>query len=236
MADKPLKIEGPHRIERPDHDENTDAVVPNNRFKILGIVGVVVVLIIGGVLYFNWQGNQDNIQAATELGYARAYYDQADYTRAIDGDPSQVIDGKPVRGLAAIVSDYGSTEAGKAAALSLGNAYLATDRVAEASKAYETASGAEDGLVRAAALAGLAAVAEAEGKHDAAAEQYVKAATLYTSDFTAPLYLLGAALNYEKAGNNDKAIERYREIATRYSSSEQNTQARLALARLNVEI
>lgn len=235
MADKPLKIEGPHRIER-SPEQGQSAAIPSNRFKILGVVGVVVLLVVAGVLFFNWQSQQDNLQAAIELGYVRAYYDQADYVRAIDGDAAKLIDGKPVRGLAAIVNDYGSTEAGKAAALSLGNAYMATEQYDKATAAYQNAAEADDELVQAAGVVGLAAVAEAGGQHDQAAEQYAKAATLYSSDFTAPLYLLGAALNYEKAGENDKAIERYREIAVRYSTSEQNTQARLALARLNVDI
>ena len=237
MADKPLKIQGPQRLEqRPSTEEGNEAIIPSNRLKIIGAAGVIVLLVVAGIVYLNWKGSKDNIQAATELGYVRPFYEQGDYTKAIQGDPTKIIDGKPLRGLAAIVEDYGSTEAGKAAALNLGDAYIATDQYALATDAFKKASDAENELVKSAGLAGLAAVAEAEGMHDKAAEQYAQAATLYKSDFTAPLYLLGAALNYEKAGNNDKAIERYREIAVRYSTSEQNNQARLALARLNVEI
>lgn len=234
MADKPLKIQGPSRPER--RTEAVKSIPTSGKLKILGILGGVVVLAVAGILYFNWRGRANNEQAATELGRVRSYYEQADFIKAIDGDPAKLIGGKPVRGLAAIVNDYGSTKAGRAAALDLGDAYMATDRYADAAKAYKVAADASDNMVKAAGLAGLASVAEAEGKPAEAASHYEDAAAIYTSDIIAPLYLLGAALNYEKAGQNEKAVEHYREIVTRYSDSDQINQARLALARLNVEI
>lgn len=236
MADKPLKIKGPSRPER-HTEETTKKTIPlGGKLKILGIIGGVVVLVAAGILYFNWRGRANNEQAAIELGRIRPYYEQADYTKAIEGDPAKLIGGKGVRGLAAIVNDYSSTSAGKAAALNLGDAYMITERYAEAAKAYKVAADASENVVKAAGLAGLAAVAEAEGKPAEAASHYEDAAAIYASDIIAPLYLLGAALNYEKAGQNEKAVERYREIVTRYSGSDQTNQARLALARLNVEI
>lgn len=235
MADKPLKIQGPSRPERHVQGEGGGASL-SGKLRILGIIGGVVVLVVAGILYFNWQARADNEQAATELGRIRPYFEQGDYAKAIDGDPAKLIGGKPVRGLAAIARDYGSTEAGKAAALNLGDAYMATERFDEAAEAYEIAADAGDNTMKAAGLVGLAAVAEAEGKPAEAAAHYENAATTYTAEFSTPLYLLGAALNYEKAGQNDKAIEHYREIVTRYYESDQTNQARLALARLNVEI
>lgn len=235
MADKPLKIQGPSRPERHTTEE-VKTIPTGGKLKILGIIGGVVVLVVAGILYFNWRGRANNEQAATEFGRIRPYYEQADFAKAIDGDPTKMIGGKTVRGLAAIVGDYGSTKAGKAAALNLGDAYMATDRYADAAKAYKVAADASDNTVKAAGLAGLAAVAEAEGKSAEAAAHYEDAAAVYASDLVAPLYLLGAALNYEKAGQNEKAVENYRQIVVRYSDSEQTSQARLALARLNVEI
>jgi len=235
MADKPLKIEGPRRQQRRSEERDVP-IVSNNSFKILGIVGVVVVLVVAGFYYFNWQGSKDNQRAATELGYIRSYYDQGEYEKAINGDPAKLIAGQPVRGLSTIVEDYGSTDAGKAAALCLGDSYVATNQYDKAAEAYKIASESGDDVLKAAGLAGLAVIAENEGKHEEAAKQYAQAASVYPSDFVSPLYLLGSALNYEKAGNNEEAIQRYREITTRYSTSEQNNQARLALARLNVEI
>ena len=232
MADKPLKIQGSGRPDRQNEGDGA-SILPNARIKVLAIAGGVIVLVVAGIFYFNWRSSVNNEQAALELGHVRSYYEQADYDKAIHGDTAK-FSGKTVRGLAAIVSDYSSTMAGKAAALELGDAYMAKAQYPEAAKAYQIAAEAGDNTVKAAGLAGVAAVAEAEGKPSEAASHYEEAAAVYASELVAPLYLLGAALNYEKAGQTDKAVERYREIVTRYAESAQTNQARLALARLNI--
>lgn len=241
MAEKPMKIEGNRRLERrPVDEEGTTRGVPQN---LLVIGGVIALIVIVGVAWFvlKGEGSSENDVAAMELGRLTDLLDQGEYAKAIDGDPTILIDGAPMKGLRAIVDAYGGTGAGKAAALQLGEAYLATGKPSEAAEAYQVAAESDENLVRAAALAGLASVAEAEGNFAEAAARYDEAAALYGIEDThaeliRPLYLFAAAKNYESAEEKDAAIERYREIAMRYPSSEQNSVARFALARYGIEI
>lgn len=241
MAEKPMKIEGNRRLERrPVNEEGAGRGVPQN---LLIIGGVIALAVIAGItwLVLRGGGESENNLAAMELGRLTDLLDQGEYAKAIEGDPTIVIDGQPMRGLRAIVAEYDGTRAGKAAALQLGEAYLATDKPSEAAVAYRVAAESDEDLVRAAALAGLASVAEAEGNFAEAAARYDEAAALYGAedthaDLIRPLYLFAAAKNYENAEEKEAAIERYREIAMRYPSSEQNSVARFALARYGIEI
>lgn len=241
MAEKPMKIEGSQRLERrPVDTEDGPGGIPRN---LLVIGSIVALLVIGGIAWFvlGNQGSSQNDIAAMELGRLTDMLDQGEYQKAIDGDPTIMIDGSPMKGLKAIVEAYDDTPAGRAAALQLGEAYLATGQNEAAADAFRVAEESEEELVRAAALAGLASVAEAEGNHAEAAARYDEAASLYEaedlhSELLRPLYLYAAAKNYENAEEKEAAIERYREIAMRYPSSEENSVARLALARYGVEI
>ncbi|MGE3802074.1 MAG: tetratricopeptide repeat protein [Candidatus Kapaibacterium sp.] len=234
MADKPLKIEGPERIER--HHEGEDTLIKGGSLKLLGIIGAVILVVAGGWFFFNRQAKTAETEASIALGRISSYLNQGDYEKAINGDQTLLIDNRPIIGLASIVAEYGSTNTGKRAALMLGNAYMATEKYQEAATAFEVASESGDELTRAAALAGSASVAEAEGKYEEAATRYDEAAALYKSDVSRSLYLFAAAKNYENASKNEEAIKRYREIAMEYPTSEQNNVARLALARHGVEI
>ena len=234
MAEKPLKIEGPERIER--HDDGSNPFITSGKLKLLGILGVVVLLVAGGWFFFNQQARANNTEAEIALGRVAPYVTQGDYDKAINGDQSILIDGRPMLGLVDIVDQYGSTNAGKRAALLLGRVYMATEKFAEANDAFQIAKDAEHELIQAAALAGVASVAETEGKYAEAASHYDEAAARFQSEISRPLYLFGAAKNYENAANDEEAIKRYREIATEYPTSEQNNVARLALARHGVEI
>lgn len=200
-------------------------------------------LLVAAIAWFMLRGTgaSDSEMAAMELGRLTTMIASGDHAGAIAGDPTTLIDGRPVRGLEAIVDEYKGTEGGRVAALHLGEAYLATGDPAKARSAYDVARSSEKDLIRAAALVGLASVAEEEGNFEAAAGHYDEAIALYElddvqADLLRPLYLLAAARNYEAAGNQEEAIERYRSVATLYPSSQQTSAARLALARYGEEI
>jgi len=207
-----------------------------NNVRTLGIIGIVLlVAVIGIVAYFFVRGNS-NDRAQLELARIRPYYDRGEFQVAISGDSSKKINGERVRGLRELVEEWKGTQAGQIAALYLGNSYLATGQIAKAQEPYEIAAGSSDELLTSAAHAGMAAVAEAANKYEDAAKAYAKAASEDRLGLNTPQYLLGAARNYERAGNKDEAIKNYRVVATQYSQTSANTQARLALARFNVEL
>lgn len=205
--------------------------------RTLGIIGIILLVAVGGVFYYNYSKAKSNDRALIELGRIRPYYDRGEFDTAINGDSIKKINGEKIRGLRAIADEWKSTPAGKISALLLGQSYLALGQTDKASEPFELATGADAEVVRSAAHAGLAAVAESKNKFDEAAKEYVKAASEDHLEYNAPHYLLGAARNYERAGNKDEAIKHYRTVATKYTqATEANTQARLALSRNNVEL
>ncbi|MDB5035910.1 MAG: Tetratricopeptide repeat-containing protein [Chlorobi bacterium] len=204
--------------------------------RLLGIIGIVLLVGIIAIVLVNISSGKSNDRAQLELARIRPYYDRGDFSVAVNGDPSKKISGEKIRGLKDLVADWKSTPAGKIAALYLGNSYLALGQAKQASEPYEVAAGASDELLSSAGHAGLAAVSESAGSYDAAAKEYAKAASIDHLELNTPQYLLSAARNYEMAKNKDEAVKNYRTVATQYAQSAANAQARLALARLNVEL
>jgi tetratricopeptide (TPR) repeat protein len=234
MAKNTANIETADEIEATRTGEGGGFFLGN--LRVLGIIGFV--LLAGVVaLAFYLTGRADaNDKAQLALARIRPYYDRGEYAVAISGDSSKTFGTEKVRGLRTIVDEWESTPAGEIAALYLGNCYLSLGQYEKARAPYTTATEAESELIRSAAHAGLGAVAEAAGKHEQAAEEYEKAAHEDRLELNTPEYLVGAARNYERAKKTDEAIGLYRTVATQYASSPANTQARLALARHNVQM
>jgi len=224
------------KIDTPDTIENTGGGFLRDNVRTLGIIGILLLVVVGGLFYYNYSRGKNNGDALVALARIRPYYDRGEFMVAISGDSSKTVNGEKIRGLRVVVDEFKSSPAGKIAALFLGNSYLGLGQAAKAAEPFEIAAGADDPLVTSAAHAGLAAVAESAGKFDDAAQQYAKAASEDRLELNTPQYLIGAARNYERAGKQDEAKENYRKVATQYPQSPANAQARLALARYKVEL
>lgn len=207
-----------------------------NNVRTLGIIGILLLVGVAAFFFYNYSRGKSNGEALVALSRIRPYYDRGEYLVAISGDSSKSINGEKIKGLRYVVDEYKSAPAGRIAALFLGNSYLGLGQPAKAAEPFEIAAGADDQLVTSAAHAGLAAVAEGSGKFEEAAQQYAKAASEDRLELNTPQYLIGAARNYERAGKKDEAKENYRKVATQFPQSPANAQARLALARYNVEL
>jgi tetratricopeptide (TPR) repeat protein len=235
MAKNTENIETAETIEVRRRDDEGGGFLLGNT-KTLGIIGLVLLAVVGAVAYYLYRGAASNDEAQLALSRIRPYYDRGEYAVAIGGDSSKTFGTAKIIGLRQIVDEWGGTSAGKLAALYLGNCYLALGQPEKAREPYTTATGADAELISSAAHAGLGAVAEAAGKHDQAADEYEKAASADRLELNTAEYLVGAARNYERAKKTDEAIKHYRTVATQYASSPANTQARLALARHNVNL
>lgn len=234
MAKSSSQIATPESVEQGANEERGGFFLGNR--KLLGIIGILLLLVLAGAYYLTYLNAKSNDRAQIELARIRPYYDRGEYAVAISGDSAKTMGAEKVRGLQAIVGEYESTPSGKIAALYLGNSYLALGQADKAVGPYEISAEGDSPLLRSAAHAGLAAVAEAKGNSKVAADEYVKAATEDRLDLNTPTYLVGAARNYERAGDKEEAIKHYRRVATQYANTQANTQARLALARYNVEL
>lgn len=204
--------------------------------KIIIIVSVAVILIVALIVIMRNKAQNDSEQASALISRVLPYYETADYPKALDGDPQKTYLGEPVRGFKYIVSEYGSTEQGKLAALYTGNILLSTAKYSEAKEYFEKASNADSKLVQQGALAGLAACLESENKFEEAAKNYEDAASLSTDDELQARYSFYAGLAYEKNGNKDKAEKIYREIVKKTKFSEFNQLAKAGLIRIGTII
>lgn len=175
------------------------------------VTGLVIVAI--AVVFVNNNIRANNESASTELGKVLKYYDEGKYEQAINGDPQNNI-----RGLQAIVGDYGSTKSGERATFYLANSYYATQQYDKALQ-YFLDVDVNDNLIASSALAGAAACYEVKGDHESAASYFEKAAYKAKIDDWVAENLLHAATNYASAGKKEKALELFRKIKKEYSST-----------------
>ncbi|MDP1676174.1 MAG: tetratricopeptide repeat protein [Bacteroidota bacterium] len=181
--------------------------------KLITNVGIAIVVIVaGGWFYFN-NNSTNNEKAANEFAKVFSYYDNGQYQLAINGLPE-----KNVRGLQAIVSDYGSTKYGNIAKFYLANSYF---NIGEYDKAMDSFDGAslDAPILEASRIAGVAACYEVRSNFADAAKYFEKAGKLNANDPNAAEYLSNAARNFAKAGNKEQAIELYKLIKKEHSSS-----------------
>lgn len=175
------------------------------------LTGLVIVVIVVIVVRNNMISN--NEQATTELAKVLKYYDEGNYEAAMNGVPQENI-----RGLLAVVNDYGSTHAGEFAKFYLANSYYATGNYDKALEYYLDVS-FDDDLLQASAYAGAAACYEAKGNRVSAASSYERAALRGKQNVQAAEHLHLAALNYAAAGNKKKAIDLLKKVKKDYPTS-----------------
>lgn len=215
-----------------------DAVVDRVMKNWKMLVGVIVVIAVAALGYWWYTSNlaQENESANIALSRIRDAYEGGNYEQALTGKGLPAIDGNPVLGLQAIADQYGSTDAGKVAALMAGTCYLNLGKGAEARAAFETAQGSSSQVVMVGALQGLGACAELDKDLAAAASYYEKAADVGNKSGMEPRALIYAAMAYEKAGNKQKAGELYTTVAKKYAQTDMSQPARAGLARLGMRI
>ena len=194
--------------------------------KLITNVGIAVVVVVVGAWFFIYKTNQNNEKAALEYAKIFSYYDNGQYQIAMNGVPE-----RNIRGLQAIVNDYGSTEYGNIAQFYLGNCYFNLGEYDKALKEFE-ASSVKSPILKASRLAGIAACDEVKGNFTDAAKSFEKAGKFSSEDPNAPDYLVNAARNYVKSGNKEQAIELYKLIKKEYSSSSAAREAEKCLDEL----
>ncbi|MDX9757589.1 MAG: tetratricopeptide repeat protein [Bacteroidota bacterium] len=172
----------------------------NNTKLVGGIALAVAAIIVFGYFYLSGK-SADELAANRELRKVQELYQQQQYRLAISGDPA-----RQIMGLEEIVNKYGGTPTGDVAMIYLGNAYLYAGELDKAMEAFEDAS-PDAVMLRAAALAGQAAVLEARGKSAEAAELFEESAAAFDNELLASERYVLAGRNYAEAGNKEKARE-----------------------------
>ena len=198
-------------------------ILENHRQTVIyAVAGVVVAVLLA--LAWSWNQGNRNEQALSEMADAVRLYEAGSWQAALDGDASFV-------GLMDIAEEYGSTDAGNLARFYAADALFRTgdmDRALEFFGSYSK----ESDYIGASAFAGEAAIHELQGDHNRAGDLFMRAANVFASDITSPMYLSNAARAYGRAGNTADAIDALEMIAEEYPESQEARSVEFKLAQL----
>ena len=190
----------------------------DHRTTILAVIAGVVVLAIAVVAWRSYQARRS--EAGQQLlGAILTEYEAGNWQAALDGTDT-------APGLLEIADDYGSTATGEQATFFAADAYYQLGETDRALALFEDYDG--DGLLAASALAGQAAIVEADDP-SRAARLYEQAATEYASPASTPGYLLDAARAHLAAGEADQATASLQAVLDDWEDTAEAQQAQLEI-------
>ncbi|NVJ86535.1 MAG: tetratricopeptide repeat protein [Algoriphagus sp.] len=192
--------------------------------KVLAGVLIAAIVLIGGILFFQINNQNQNDKAQSEMFQAVYFYEQDSIDFALNGDGINP-------GFLQIVEDYPNTDAANLANFYLGSIYLSEQNFAEAINYLEKFS-SDDYLVQGKAYSLLGDAYLESGDLDKAISNYEKAANYNENKYFTPKYLYKLAIAFEEAGRIEDAIEAYGEIEDKYYESYEYSFARKHKARL----
>ncbi len=200
--------------------------VDRNRTLAIGVLAGLVLLAVGIVGYFLYQGVQGE-KAQGLLAQALAVYDEGNYRLALDGDENTI-------GLLEVADEYGGSDAGNLAHFYAGDALYRLGEYDEALDHFEDFD-IESNVVGAGAYAAMAAIYENKEEYERAGDLYRRAASVFPNELTSPQYLLQAGRAYETAGEYDDARDAYESIREDYPESELISGLDFYLARIDAK-
>jgi TolA-binding protein len=228
MATKqPKKSDQNELIENPE--VIAEKLVPGEDFlksnsKILAGILAVAVVLIGGILFFQYNTQQQNEKAQAEMFQAVYFFEQDSVDFALNGDGIN-------KGFLTIIEDYPRTDAANLSHFYTGSIYLSQKKFEDALTHLEEFS-SDDYLVQAKAYSLIGDANLELGKTEEAIAQYTKAARTNENKFMSPKYLAKLAVAQEEAGKVEDAIKTYTEIEEKYYESFEFAAARKHKARL----
>ena len=198
-------------------------VFENNRQAVIG-AGAAVLAVILLIMGWNWYQGNRNDQALSEMAEAVRLYEAGSYQAALDGDASFL-------GLMDVVDSYGGTASGNLARFYAADALFRTGDFEAALELFESYSKGND-YIGASAFAGEAAIHELQGNHERAGDLYMRAANVYSSEITSPMYLSNAARAYTSADETNDAVDALEMIEEDYPDSQAARSVEYKLAML----
>lgn len=159
---------------------------------------IAVVLVVAAVWCWNYFKSDSNAKAENEIYPAQLLFDAGDYEQALEG-------------FEAVISEYGSTNAGDLAKAYAGLCQKNLGNYAEAITMLKSYSGS-DNVIAPAMLCALGDCYIEMDNNIEAAKTFEKAAKAADNAEFTPLYLKKAGLAYEAAGDNASALKVYQNI------------------------
>ncbi len=211
----------------------TEAFVAENQKYIYVIVGLAAVVILG---YLGWQRfiqEPKELEAANEMFQSQQYFDaalagsgaQSDslYNMALNG-------GEGKYGFLDIIEEYSSTNAANLANYYAGFAYLNSNRYQEAIEYLEDFK-SDDEILAPLAKGGIGDAFMQLDQPEEALSYYDEAASMRSNGFTAPRFLLKAALTAIELGKGEQAVKYLNRIKDEFSDAPEASQVPAYLGR-----
>ncbi len=192
--------------------------------KVFGGVLAAAVILIGGILFFQINTQNQNEKAQAEMFQAVYFFEQDSVDFALNGDGIN-------KGFLAIAEDYPRTDAANLAHFYIGSIYLSQKNFQEALNHLEDFSSG-DYLVQSKAYSLIGDAHLELGDAGKAIAGYTKAARNNENKYTTPKYLAKLAVAQEESGKIADAIATYSEIEEKYYESFEYAAARKHKARL----
>jgi len=204
----------------------SEQFVEKNQKNILIVLGVIVVLV-GGVLLFRHSYLAPREKEAQEMIFMGEQYFAIDsFQIALTGNGADYI------GFEGIIDDYGLTKTAKIASAYAGISYMNLGQYETAIK-YLKKCDADDIMVSP-ALLGAVGDCYVELKKYSKAVTYFEKAAETENELLAPIYLMTAATVYEKSGKFNKALGVYERIQKEYPLSQEGAEIERYIERAKI--
>ena len=201
----------------------TEQYIEDNRKKLSIIVGSIIAVIAGYLLYQKMYVGGKEKEARAQMFFAEQYFRGDSLRLAINGDGNYP-------GFTEIADEYGISPSGNLARLYLGMSYLRSGKYDDAISALESYSG-KDEITPSLALAGIGDAYMELNKTDDAISSYEKASKKNQNNFSTPIILMKLGGAYETTGKYDDAVEVYEKIKKDYPASVESREADKYIAR-----
>lgn len=184
----------------------------DNKSTIIS-AAIAVIIIIGGIVGYNFYSSAQETKAQQRLSVAENYYNRAEYENALYGDEFEL-----TYGFDQIADEFPRTNAGNIA-----NYYAAVSSFElgdiENALAFMEEFDVPEGILGVGPLSFHAKLYLANGNYEAAAEKFVQAANWNENNVTTPSNLYEAAQAYYEAGNLERADELVTKVIEEYPQS-----------------
>lgn len=211
----------------------TEAWVASNQKYIYVIVGLAAVVVLG---YLGWQRfiqEPKEAEAANEMFQSQQYFDAAVAGSGAQSDSLYnlaLTGGEGKYGFLDIIDEYGSTDAANLANYYAGFAYLNTERYEEAINYLEDFN-SDDEILAPLAKGGIGDAFMQLGQPEEALDFYSEAASMRSNGFTAPRFLMKAALTAIELGKGEQAAEFLNRIKNEYPTTPEAEQVPVYLGK-----
>jgi predicted negative regulator of RcsB-dependent stress response len=217
-------FENPEALQ--DQLTKTEQFAKQNQNLIIGVT-VGIVMVVGGLMYNQWNKAEQNKKAQAELFPAIFYFEKDSLGKASKGD-----NGINTIGFEKIAKQYGGTQGAGLASFYLGVSKLQEGKYDEAINYLKDFS-ANDLLIQARAYSLIGDAYMEKNDLDEAIVYYKKAAEHHPNESFTPTYLLKLGLAHELKKDFANAALAYRTITTDFKESTDFVLAQKKLARVD---